>query len=196
MEETTTLELSTRHQLVDLNKKLVNFKLDFNVVSLNDRDFEAVVMNQTDINKFDNLDTIEMKTAPKKISGNIIADNNNYENYFLILRSSEPQKVEIKTTIEEIEPKEEEPIQLKENLDIEQKPSPFYKTRGCWALIAIALILLGFYLKDHFFNKGERKGIAQTIQQDVVEPIKENVTPFVQKVNDTMSNVEGIINDV
>lgn len=196
MEETTTLELSTRHQLVDLNKKLVNFKLDFNVVSLNDRDFEAVVMNQTDINKFDNLDTIEMKTAPKKISGNIIADNNNYENYFLILRSSEPQKVEIKTTIEEIEPKEEEPIQLKENLDIEQKPSPFYKTRGCWALIAIALILLGFYLKDHFFNKGERKGIVQTIKQDVVEPIKENVTPFVQKVNDTMSNVEGIINDV
>ena len=77
MEETTTLELSTRHQLVDLNKKLVNFKLDFNVVSLNDKDFEAVVMNQTDINKFDNLDTIEMKTAPKKISGNIIADNNN-----------------------------------------------------------------------------------------------------------------------
>ena len=137
-----------------------------------------------------------MKTAPKKISGNIIADNNNYENYFLILRSSEPQKVEIKTTIEEIEPKEEEPIQLKENLDIEQKPSPFYKTRGCWALIAIALILLGFYLKDHFFNKGERKGIVQTIKQDVVEPIKENVTPFVQKVNDTMSNVEGIINDV
>ena len=180
MEETTTLELSTRHQLVDLNKKLVNFKLDFNVVSLNDRDFEAVVMNQTDINKFDNLDTIEMKTAPKKISGNIIADNNNYENYFLILRSSEPQKVEIKTTIEEIEPKEEEPIELKEDLEIEQKPSPFYKTRGCWALIAIALILLGFYLKDHFFNKGEKKGIVQTIQQDVVEPIKENVTPFVQ----------------
>ena len=108
MEETTTLELSTRHQLVDLNKKLVNFKLDFNVVSLNDKDFEAVVMNQTDINRFDNLDTIEMKTAPKKISGNIIADNNNYENYFLILRSSEPQKVEIKTIIEEIEPKEEE----------------------------------------------------------------------------------------
>lgn len=196
MEETTTLELSTRHQLVDLNKKLVNFKLDFNVVSLNDRDFEAVVMNQTDINKFDNLDTIEMKTAPKKISGNIIADNNNYENYFLILRSSEPQKVEIKTTIEEIEPKEEEPIELKEDLEIEQKPSPFYKTRGCWALIAIALILLGFYLKDHFFNKGEKKGIVQTIQQDVVEPIKENVTPFVQKVNETMSNVEGIINDV
>lgn len=195
MEETTTLELSTRHQLVDLNKKLVNFKLDFNVVSLDDSEFEAVVMNQTDINKFDNLDTIEMKTAPKKISGNIIADNNNYENYFLILRSKEPQKVEIKTVIEEIPPKVEEQVELPKEVEIEHKPSPFYKTRGCWALIAIALILLGFYLKDHFFQKGEKKGIIQTIQQDVVEPIKENVTPFVQKLNDTMSNVEGIINE-
>ena len=155
-------------------------------------------MNQTDINRFDNLDTIEMKTAPKKISGNIIADNNNYENYFLILRSSEPQKVEIKTIIEEIEPKEqeEEPVELEKDVDIEEKPSPFYKTKGCWALIAIALILLGFYLKDHFFNKGEQKGIVHMVQQDVVEPIKESVTPFVQKVNDTMSNVEGIVNDV
>jgi hypothetical protein len=195
MEETTKLELSKRHQLVDLNKKLVNFKLDFNVVSLNDSEFEAVVINQTDMNKFDNLDTIEMKTAPKKISGNIIADNNNYENYFLILRSNEPQAVEIKTMIEEIPPKEEEPVELEKNVDIEQKSSPFYKTRGCWALIAIALILLGFYVKDHLFNKGEKKGIIQTVQQSVVEPIKENVTPFVQKLNDTMSNVEGIIND-
>ena len=105
--------------------------------------------------------------------------------------------MEIKTIIEEIEPKEEEeePVELEKDVDIEEKPSPFYKTRGCWALIAIALILLGFYLKDHFFNKGEKKGIDM-VQQDVVEPIKESVTPFVQKVNDTMSNVEGIVNDV
>jgi hypothetical protein len=182
MEETTKLELSKRHQLVDLNKKLVNFKLDFNVVSLNDSEFEAVVINQTDMNKFDNLDTIEMKTAPKKISGNIIADNNNYENYFLILRSNEPQTVEIKTMIEEIPPKEEEPVELEKNVDIEQKSSPFYKTRGCWALIAIALILLGFYVKDHFFNKGEKKGIIETVQQSVVEPIKDNTEFFSLKI--------------
>lgn len=196
MEETTTLEISTRHQLVDLNKKLVNFKLDFNVVSLDDKEFEAVVMNQTDINKYDNLDNIEMKTAPKKISGNIVADNNVYENYFLILRSLESQKVEIKTTVEEIQPKIEENLELEEKVEPEQKviTKPFYKTRGCWALIAIALILLGFYLKDHLFNKGDKKGIVETIKQDIVEPLNENVvSPFVQKINDTMSNVEEMV---
>lgn len=201
MEETTTLELSSRHQLVDLNKKLVNFKLDFNVVSLNDKDFEAVVIHQTDINKHDNLDTIEMKTAPKKISGNIIADNNVYENYFLILRSNEPQNVEIKTMIQEIEPRIEENLEMEKDVKSE-KAVPFYKTRGCWALIAIALILLGFYLKDHFFKKTSSNignvspGIVQSLNEEVVQPLKENVvTPFVQKLNDTISNVDGMIND-
>lgn len=194
MEETTTLELSPRHQLVDLNKKLVNFKLDFNVVSLNDKEFEAVVMNQTDINKYDNLDIIEMKTAPKKISGNIIADNNTYENYFLILRSNDPQNVEIKTIVEEIPPRQEEPFVEEENSTV-AKSSPFYKTRGCWALIAIAVILLGFYLKDHFFKKTKGKDVVTSIQENIVTPVKDTVTPFVQKLNDTLSNVDGMLSE-
>lgn len=194
MEETTTLELSPRHQLVDLNKKLVNFKLDFNVVSLNDKEFEAVVMNQTDINKYDNLDIIEMKTAPKKISGNIIADNNTYENYFLILRSNDPQNVEIKTIVEEIPPRQEEPFVEEENSTV-AKSSPFYKTRGCWALIAIAVILLGFYLKDHFFKKTKGKDVVTSIQENIVTPVKDTVSPFVQKLNDTLSNVDGMLSE-
>lgn len=202
MEETTTLELSSRHQLVDLNKKLVNFKLDFNVVSLNDKEFEAIVIHQSDINKHDSLDTIQMKTAPKRISGDIIADNNVYENYFLILRSNEPQNVEIKTFIQEIEPRIQENLEMQQEDVKSEKAVPFYKTRGCWALIAIALILLGFYLKDHFFKKTSSNvgnttpSIVQTLNEDVVQPIKENVvTPFVQKLNDTISNVDGMMND-
>lgn len=194
MEETTTLELSPRHQLLDLNKKLINFKLDFNVVSLNDKEFEAVVMNQTDINKYDNLDTIEMKTAPKKISGNIIADNNTYENYFLILRSNDPQNVEIKTIVEEIPPRQEEHFEEEKSTTV-VKSSPFYKTRGCWALIAIAVILLGFYLKDHFFKKTKGRDVVTSIQENIVTPIKDTVEPFVQKLNDTLSNVDGMISE-
>lgn len=202
MEETTTLELSSRHQLVDLNKKLVNFKLDFNVVSLNDKEFEAIVIHQSDINKHDSLDTIQMKTAPKKISGDIIADNNVYENYFLILRSNEPQNVEIRTIIQEIEPRIEENLEMEQEDGKTEKAVPFYKTRGCWALIAIALILLGFYLKDHFFKKTSSNigntspTIVQSLNEEVVQPLKDNVvTPFVQKLNDTISNVDGMMND-
>ena len=44
-QETSTIELTSRHQLVDLNKKLVNFKLDFQVVSHEDKEFDAVVLD-------------------------------------------------------------------------------------------------------------------------------------------------------
>ena len=135
MNETTKLQLTSRHQLVDLNKKMVNFKLDFSVQSLNDKEFEAVVLNQTDINKFDSLDNIEMKVAPKKISGSIIADNNKYENYFIVLRCSEPNDVEITTTIEEIAPKIEENLEIEPTTDkdiVHIEKTHFIKIRSVW----------------------------------------------------------------
>ena len=79
-QETSTIELTSRHQLVDLNKKLVNFKLDFQVVSHEDKEFDAVVLDQNQINDNENFDNIEMKNSPGKISGTIIADNNKYKN--------------------------------------------------------------------------------------------------------------------
>ena len=63
-------------------------------------------LNQTTINNYDALDKIEMKRAPGHISGTIIADNNKYENYFIILKSEEPHSVQVTTTVEEIPPKE------------------------------------------------------------------------------------------
>ena len=104
--------------------------------------------------------------------------------------------------IQEIEPRIEENLEIEQEDGKAEKAVPFYKTRGCWALIAIALILLGFYLKDHFFKKTSSNigntspTIVQSLNEDVVQPLKENVvTPFVQKLNDTISNVDGMMND-
>ena len=41
--ETNTIDLTSRHQLIDLNKKLVNFKIDFEVTSAEKKEFDAVV---------------------------------------------------------------------------------------------------------------------------------------------------------
>ena len=76
------------------------------VTSAEKKEFDAVVLNQTTINNYDALDKIEMKRAPGHISGTIIADNNKYENYFIILKSEEPHSVQVTTTVEEIPPKE------------------------------------------------------------------------------------------
>lgn len=152
--ETSQIEITQRHQLIDLNKKLVNFKLDFNVRSLQEKEFDAVVMCQSEINNYDKLENIEMKKAPGKIGGTIVADNNKYENYFIILKSNEPQMIEISKTIEEIPPKvEEEIIQATPVKEDFQKEKPIYMKRGFWVFLLICVLCIGFYFKDYIFRK-------------------------------------------
>jgi len=191
--ETTNVELTSRHQLIDLNKKLVNFKLDFNVQSLENKDFDAVVMCQSEINNYDKLENIEMKNAPGKIGGTIIADNNKYENYFIILKSKEPQKVDITTTVEEIEPKETESpvVDLEENNEnISEKP--FYRNRGFWVLVLMVVVLIGFYFKDTIGNllqKNKRVEVVQ-VAPSIPEKITTGIDPVSDLINQGLSQVE------
>lgn len=192
--ETTNVELTTRHQLIDLNKKLVNFKLDFNVQSLDNKDFDAVVMCQTEINNYDKLENIEMKNAPGKIGGTIIADNNKYENYFIILKSKEPQKVEITTTVEEIEPKEaESPVVDLEESNENVTEKPFYRNRGFWVLVLMVVVLFGFYFKDTIGNllqKNKKLEVVQPTPTSIVDKITETVDPVSELINQGLSQVE------
>ena len=169
--ETSQVEITQRHQLIDLNKKLVNFKLDFNVKSFDEKEFDAVVMCQSEINNYDKLENIEMKKAPGKIGGTIIADNNKYENYFIILKSNEPQMVEISTNIEEIPPKiEEEIVQASSIKEDFQNEKPIYRKRGFWVFLLICVLCLGFYFKDYIFQK---KSVEKTVfnQEEPVKPM-------------------------
>jgi hypothetical protein len=176
--ESNTIELSSRHQLVDLNKNLVNFKLDFQVISPQNKEFETIILNQNEINSYENMDMMKMKKAPGKISGSIIADNNQYKNYFIILKSDEPQTVEVITTIEEIPPKEEEENDLLLNSKTMENEIqiPFYKTRGCWILILLIGLLLIYYFKGSIFKK-------KATQVEInVNPTKVDLTPNVNNV--------------
>ena len=187
--DTNTFELSKRHQLIDLNKNLVNFKLDFQVYSEENKEFEAVVLSQNKINEFENMESIEMKKAPGKISGTIIADNNKYENYFIILRSGEPQKVNVITTIEEIPPKEDFDLSntTVETKEIEANECPFYKTKGCWILIALVVALFLFYFKDSIFKK-KTKIVNMISVPETDGGVVENIT--VNKAPQTHQNIQ------
>ncbi len=98
MKSTQKYVLSGIRQLIDLNKDITNFDLTFNVVSLDGSDFEAVVVDQ---NILDTNPNIEYKSAPGSISGNIIADRDVFQSYFLLLRC-DPKKnnVECEVTID------------------------------------------------------------------------------------------------
>lgn len=164
-------QLNERHQLIDLNQKLVNFKLEFKVESEpQGQEFNAIVMNQNQINEYERLDQIEMKVAPGKIGGTIIADNNKYQNYFLILKSINKNSVNVNvfTNIQEIEPKiiDEEPTTsypVDESYQTtNESPSepleqvPMYKKPWFWLVITVAIAVLGYLCYDYIMNRRMR----------------------------------------
>ena len=164
--EKVSYELNERHQLLDLNQKLVNFKLEFKVESEpQGQEFYAIVMNQNQINEYEKLDQIEMKSAPGKIGGTIVADNNKYQNYFLILKAKDktPTKVVVSTDIQEIEPKiiEEDVIpSFNENYTQEETPAPepftqvpMYKKPWFWLVTIVAVAVLGYLCYDYIMNR-------------------------------------------
>lgn len=98
---TQTYTLSKTQQLIDLNKDLVNFDVNFKVVSQDKKPFYALVIDQDSLDSGENIDYKEVKNG--EISGNVSYDKNMYKNYFLILKSDEENKCDITIELKEIE---------------------------------------------------------------------------------------------
>lgn len=110
MNNKTRLTLEKRHQLIDLNKEYVNFDITFECRAVDaTKDFEIIVVNQEQLNTID-LTNLTMKlTKNGYISGNIIADEDKYQNYFLILRAptEEPIEVDLEIRIKQIDARQQ-----------------------------------------------------------------------------------------
>jgi len=104
----TTYSIGKMKQLVDLNGDATNFRVVFDVRSSDGKPFEAVIINQ---HTLDNQETLEFKRAEGVLSGEIVANKNDYQNYYLALRSAEPMDVSVSLQFERLPdfiPQEEE----------------------------------------------------------------------------------------
>jgi hypothetical protein len=159
MSKTQIYPLTKRPQLIDLNGENVNFKLDFQVKSINpEHEFNAIVLTQEQLDSVD-INKIEMKNAKGKINGNIVANNNKYQNYFLVLKklnASTPDfNVQVDIALEPVEAVEqpqgmESTSAPEETISTDQQPipqpvqqtvKPFY--RKPWFAVFVLLVLLG-----------------------------------------------------
>jgi hypothetical protein len=93
MSETKTYDVNKVKQLIDLNGDSVNFDMTFKVTCHDDTPFKMLVVDQTTLDS--NSDNLEYKEVTNSLSGNILADKNVYQNYFLILKSDKECKVDV-----------------------------------------------------------------------------------------------------
>lgn len=128
-------------KLIDLNGDATNFRATFNIQSAEKQPFEAVILDQTTLDKQENP---EFKQVPGILSGEIVADKNTYQNYYIALRSSTPLEVSIQTELEVLPdfiPSQEKEPPTQEDISQPKKVSSRMKY-----IILVLVLLVSVYL--------------------------------------------------
>jgi hypothetical protein len=147
-EFTKSYTLSKVQQLIDLNHDAINFRLKFTVQSQDaEQSYQMVVVNQSQL---DSGDEIQYKDVQGTISGEVVNDNNVYQNYYMILRSQNAISVDVSILLDQLpEYIEQEPsVPVKET-----EPSttlPYDTIKKGIAFVAVAVII--YYLVSKYGN--------------------------------------------
>ena len=172
-----TYTLTPQNQLIDLNGELVNFDLTFSAVSKDGTPFNATVVDQQTL---DTNPQLEHKVVENgSIGGNIVADKNNYQNFFLVLKAHE-KPCEVTVTIDKKSippniPSQQVPEQAHPQLSQQQTKSG--SSIWKWVLIVVAVLLLGFLIWQQFGNKKKNTIQVETPQLTEGTPPQHLPTP-------------------
>lgn len=92
------VQVSDRHVMVDLNKGHRKFYADFDVSADGGGEFDILVVNQAQLDRV-GPSKLALRTVRDTTSGNVRADSDDYQDYYLILRSTAPRTLTIKTRV-------------------------------------------------------------------------------------------------
>jgi hypothetical protein len=112
---TTTYNLTSIKQLIDLNGDKVNFEVQFKIDAKNGETFDALVVTQEMI---DSGGDLNYQKAEGSIGGNIISDKGQYQNYLLLLKAEKPTEVNVTIQLKDLPPSQPE------SLPQQQVPNP------------------------------------------------------------------------
>ena len=133
-----TYTLGKIKQLIDLNGDSVNFDLTFTVTGKDETMFNVLVVDQTTL---DNSPELQYKEAKGTISGNIVADKNVYQNYFLILKSETPCQVEVELHKKEL-PRTPDPLPDPRTNPDRPSVNQAAKTASSWFSLRTGMIVV------------------------------------------------------
>lgn len=157
--------ISKIKKLIDLNHDMINFKLTFNMVSENQ--FQALIIDQSTLDNIPS-DQLEYKTVNGSLSGEVVADKNVYQNYYIILKSDVPTSVSVELqTIKLPDHINNEP---KEKKDKSGTSSSVNSSNLKYILIGIGLVIGLYFLLCR--NDKDIKGIKSNMNQSLLSKLK------------------------
>lgn len=218
MQTNKKIKLSPIKQLIDLNGEKVNFDLNFEVKTIDNSPFEALVVTQAIL---DSGEEIKYKNVSEGIiTGNIVADKGIYDNYFILLRAKKEVECEVNISIKDINQNLENqkrvvlPIQNKNQNHIEmnkkneniqqienQHQNKISKKNNKinWKLIiTIFILILGSFLLWYFYKNSSKSFFAKNIvNTDVnIKSLKDNLsTRISENISDMPANIDNLLNE-
>ena len=194
--KTFDIEISKKAQLIDLNDSEKNFEIKFKVVTENDQEFLAIVLNKEELDKYSDLDLVEMKKSPGIIKGTLQCNENKTENYFLIVKKEgSPCKAKVEIDIKEIDKFVD--IDQKDSLSLTSSQQPvkdnsfsvtfnkyFYHILGFLVFVSI---LYYFYSKKNTFMFSSKQMTNNNTQSPSTTSVSPNTSLATTSVNPTTS---------
>ena len=186
MEKNFEIEINPKHQLLDLNSDVVNFDLNFKVESQSNDVFHALVLSKNELDTYQDLNEIQMKESPGIIKGNIKSNDNNYQNYFLILKKMDGStKANVNIQLEELEKdissnnslSSSSSSSVNETNKGENRFLQFYNHYFYHILLVLFLIGMGLVCYNFMQNRKNTPNISNT-------PVdaKQNMEPIAPKI--------------
>lgn len=120
---TTTYNLTSIKQLIDLNGDKVNFEVQFKIDAKNGETFDALVVTQEMI---DSGGDLNYQKAEGSIGGNIISDKGQYQNYLLLLKAEKPTEVNVTIQLKDLPPSQPESLPQQQVPNPNGQPNPNY----------------------------------------------------------------------
>jgi hypothetical protein len=144
---TKIYKLSPLKQLIDLNGDLVNFNIDFRVISKNREPFYMAIVDQKILDETKDLSYKLIENG--ETSGTISNDNGILQNYFMVLKADVPCECSVDIIPREIQKGIDIPIQTKESGN-----TNLYLIIGIIGIIVIGYLVYKYSRKD---ENGDRE---------------------------------------
>ena len=181
MNENKMIKLTKYMQLIDLNKELTNFDINFSVKEKGGKSFQLAVVDQTTL---DSGNDIPYETINGETSANLISNKDVYQNYFLCLKTSEnhPDGVVVDININGREIPAETVTDTTRNDTTPQIVKTQTENTGVlvflkknWKFIAAIIVLIAVGVFVYYFNRTNTTKGDNSPQ--LLETITETLSP-------------------
>ena len=173
--DSITITVDKRQRIIDLNKDIKNFILNFQIKEKDNKEFFMQILSQKHLDN-ENIDDLDMKLIEGSISGTVEHNEDIYENYVLVLKNENDDEIEVEVNLEINETFPD--VENVENIKTEENYNKKSNNKYYYILILLIFIILTFVVYNFFATKPVKVVVDDISAQKIntYEAIK-NLTP-------------------